>query len=37
MEGNFMQLQQKMQNLKVNINELNRLTEKKRIHDCYFK
>jgi len=29
MEGNFMQLQQKIQNLKVNINELNRLIEKK--------
>ena len=29
MEGNFMQLQQKIQNLKVIINELNRLIEKK--------
>jgi chromosome segregation ATPase len=29
MEGNYIQLQQKMQNMKININEINRIIEKK--------
>lgn len=29
MEGNYVQLQQKMQNMKININEINRIVEKK--------
>jgi len=29
MEGNYIQLQQKMQNMKININEINRIVEKK--------
>jgi len=28
MEGNYIQLQQKMQNMKININEINRIVEK---------
>ena len=29
MEGNYIQLQQKLQNMKININEINRIIEKK--------
>lgn len=29
MEGNYVQLQQKLQNMKININEINRIVEKK--------
>jgi predicted lipoprotein len=29
MEGNYIQLQQKMQNMKINISEINRIIEKK--------
>lgn len=29
MEGNYIQLQQKLQNMKININEINRIVEKK--------
>lgn len=29
MEGNYAQLQQKLQNMKININEINRIVEKK--------
>jgi len=29
MEGNYMQLQQKLQNMKINVNEISRIIEKK--------